>query len=408
MSEYEAALTQSLPRVARAVPRNASILLSILDRLRDGSVDLSLPDGRSLRLGSGACAARVLAHDWSMFDTVLGKGDIGLAESYIDGRWEADNLHGLLALLARNRPVLTRAIYGNALRLSACRLGHLLRANTREGSRRNIMAHYDLGNRFYENWLDASMSYSAALFEGDLTRPFDYAQRAKYRRILDQLGAKAGQTVLEIGCGWGGLAEVAAREYGLQVLGITLSPAQLEYARQRAASRGFGDLVRFELCDYRDVRGSYDHIVSIEMFEAVGERFWPAYFNQVRDRLKPDGRAALQVITIDDSLFSRYRRGTDFIQRYVFPGGMLPSPAVFRDKAAAGGLSIVDEFRFGQDYAHTLSLWSSRFEEQSLAVRALGFGDDFIRLWRFYLAYCEAAFRAGSTDVFHFTLGRAE
>lgn len=408
MSEIEAVLSRALPRMSGgAVPRGASAVLSLLDRLVDGSVDMALPDGQSLRLGRGVCAARVQIREWGMFDAILGKGDIGLAEAYIDGLWEADDLPAFLALLVRNREVLARAVYGNALRLIACRIGHLMRANTRGGSRRNIMAHYDLGNSFYEAWLDPSMSYSAALFEGDFSRPFDYAQRAKYRRILDQLDPKPGQTILEIGCGWGGLAEVAAHEYGLNVLGLTLSPAQLEYARRRAASRGFDDRARFELCDYRDVRGRFDHIVSIEMFEAVGERYWPTYFSQVRNCLKPGGRAAIQVITIDDALFSRYRRGTDFLQRYVFPGGMLPSPSVFRARAAERCLAVAAEHRFGHDYAHTLSLWARRFEAQLSNVRALGFGDDFIRLWRFYLAYCEAAFRAGSTDVFHFTLEHA-
>ena len=407
MSEFEAVLSRSLPRMRGAVPRGASVVLSLLDRLVDGSVDMTLPDGQSLRLGRGASAARVQIRDWRMFDAVLGKGDIGLAEAYIDGLWEADDLAAYLALLVRSRKVLERAVYGNALRLIAYRVGHLLRTNTRGGARRNIMAHYDLGNCFYEAWLDPSMSYSAALFEGDFSRPFDYAQRAKYRRILDQLDPKPGQTILEIGCGWGGLAEVAAREYGLNVLGLTLSPAQLDYARTRAATRGFEDRARFELCDYRDMRGKFDHIVSIEMFEAVGERYWPTYFSQVRSCLKPGGRAAVQVITIEDALFSRYRRGTDFIQRYVFPGGMLPAPSVFRERAEERGLAVADEYRFGQDYAHTLSLWATRFDAQLPAVRALGFGDDFIRLWRFYLAYCEAAFRAGSTDVCHFTLEHA-
>ena len=407
MSELELALSRTMQAFPASMPRRAATALSILDRLRAGSLELALPDGQCLQLGRGACAARMRINDWRVFDAALGKGDIGLAEAYIDGWWDTDNLPGLLTLLAKSRDVLKEAVYGNALRLLGDRLSHLLRANTRDGSRRNIMAHYDLGNRFYESWLDATMSYSAALFDGDHSRTFDDAQRAKYRRILDQLDAKPGQHVLEIGCGWGSFAEIATREYGLKVLGLTLSPAQLDYARQRAASRGFADLATFELRDYRDERGRYDHIVSIEMFEAVGERFWPTYFAQLRDRLEPGGRAVMQVITIDDALFGRYRRGTDFIQRYVFPGGMLPAPGIFRRRAADCGLQVRDELSFGRDYAHTLALWAARFEEMQATIRAQGFRDDFMRLWRFYLAYCEASFRAGSTDVYHFTLQHA-
>lgn len=404
MSELELALSRTMQAFPAVIPRRAATALAILDRLQAGSLEVELPDARCLQLGRGARVARMRVGDWRVFEVALDKGDIGLAEAYIDGWWEADDLPGLLTLLAKSRDVLRQAVYGNALRLLGYRLSHLLRANTRDGARRNIMAHYDLGNRFYETWLDGTMSYSAALFEPGGARSFEEAQRAKYRRILDQLDSKPGQHVLEIGCGWGGFAEIAASEYGLRVLGLTLSPAQLAYSRQRAASRGFADLVAFELCDYRDVRGHYDHIVSIEMFEAVGERFWPAYFAQLRDRLKPGGRAAVQVITIDDSLFDRYRRGTDFIQRYVFPGGMLPAPSVFRARAAACGLQVRDEFRFGPDYARTLARWAARFNEMQAAIRAQGFGEDFMRLWRFYLAYCEAGFRAGSTDVYQFTL----
>lgn len=407
MSEFELALSRTIQALPASMPRRTATALAILDRLRAGSLELALPDAQCLQLGRGGCVARMRVEDWRVFDVALGKGDIGLAEAYIDGWWDSDNLPGLLTLLAKSRDVLKEAVYGNALRLLGYRLKHLMRSNTREGSRRNIVAHYDLGNRFYETWLDATMSYSAALFDGDHSRSLEDAQRAKYRRILDQLDAAPGQQVLEIGCGWGGFAEIATREYGLRVLGLTISPAQLEYARQRAAARGYADLATFELCDYRDVRGRYDHVVSIEMFEAVGERYWPTFFAQLCDRLKPGGRAAVQVITIDDALFGRYRRGTDFIQRYVFPGGMLPAPAAFRRRATACGLRVCGEFSFGHDYAHTLALWAARFERMQGAIRAQGFREDFVRLWRFYLAYCEASFRAGSTDVYHFTLQHA-
>lgn len=407
MTEFEFALSRTLQVPAAPMPRRAATAIALLGRLSIGALELQLPDAQCLHLGRGACVARMRIRDWRVFDAALGKGDIGLGEAYVDGWWDTDNLPGLLTLLAKSRDVLSEAVYGNVLRLIGYRVSDLLRPNTRSGSRRNVMAHYDLGNRFYEAWLDATMSYSAALFEGDRSRSLEDAQRAKYRRILKRIAARPGQTVLEIGCGWGGFAEVATREFGLRVLGLTLSPAQLGYARERAAAGGFADMAVFELRDYREVGGVYDHIVSIEMFEAVGERFWPTYFTRLRDRLKPGGRAVVQTITIDDTLFDRYRRGTDFIRRYVFPGGMLPSPQVFRRRAADCGLSIRDELRFGQDYAHTLALWAERFEQMHGVVRAQGFRDDHIRLWHFYLAYCEAGFRAGSTDVHQFTLESA-
>jgi cyclopropane-fatty-acyl-phospholipid synthase len=267
------------------------------------------------------------------------------------------------------------------------------------------MAHYDLGNDFYTLWLDPTMSYSSALFSGDAQRSLQAAQLAKYRRILRCLNARPGQRVLEIGCGWGGFAEVAAREAGLDVLGVTLSPAQLEYARQRIAKAGLNEQVRLELCDYRDLSGEkFDHIVSIEMFEAVGERWWPSYFKTLARMLAPEGRAMVQSITIQDELFPRYRRGTDFIQQHVFPGGMLPSPSAFSRQAAKAGLAVRDVFAFGPDYSRTLAEWSTRFEQQWPAIEAQGFDQRFLRLWRFYLGYCQAGFNSGCTDVMQFEL----
>ena len=406
MSEFEAVLSRSLPRMRGAVPRGASVVLSLLDRLVDGSVDMTLPDGQSLRLGRGASAARVQIREWRMFDAVLGKGDIGLAEAYIDGLWEADDLAAFLALLVRSRKVLERAVYGNALRLIAYRVGHLLRTNTRGGARRNIMAHYDLGNDFYRRWLDPTMSYSAALYSYGGERSMASAQLAKYRRILRCLGVRPGDRILEIGCGWGGFAETAAREAGAEVHGVTLSPSQLAWAEERLRVAGLDGQVRLELRDYRDLSGEYDHIVSIEMFEAVGERWWNTYFGQLSRLLKPEGRALIQTITIRDDLFARYRRGTDFIQQYVFPGGMLPSPAVFARNAQRSGLAVRDAFAFGPDYARTLAGWLAAFDAAWPEISRQGFDESFRRLWRFYLAYCEAGFRSGCTDVHQFELMR--
>jgi len=278
-----------------------------------------------------------------------------------------------------------------------------LRVNTRRGSRRNIMAHYDLGNDFYGAWLDPSMTYSAACFESD-TQDLVQAQQAKYRRILNQLQARPGQHILEVGCGWGGFAAFAAQEFGCKVTGITVSPAQLAYAQQRAQREGFADQVEFLLCDYRDVQGRFDHIVSIEMFEAVGERYWPAYFDKLQRLLEPAGKILIQTITIRDDLFASYRRGTDFIRSRIFPGGTLPAPGLFHVQASRGGFEVTDDYAFGADYTRTLRIWEQRFMAQQSHIQHLGFDERFIRLWRFYLAYCQAGFMAGNIDVRQFTL----
>ena len=293
------------------LPRATRLCLEMLDRLDGGALAVELPDGLRLRAGHGPLVAHLRVRDHAVFDEVLARGDIGFGEAWRDGRWEPEAPPGLLRLLSATRPRLQDAIYGRLFRLLGHRLQHLLRANTRSGSRRNIEAHYDLGNDFYALWLDPTMTYSAAVFASP-DESLHEAQLRKYRRILGELGAQPGQTILEVGCGWGGFAEVAATEFGCKVLGITLSPSQLEFARARAERGGWADKVDFELCDYRDVRGRYDHVVSIEMIEAVGERFWPTYFAQLSALLKPGGRCVVQAINIDDPLFARYRRGTDF------------------------------------------------------------------------------------------------
>ncbi|WP_407278660.1 cyclopropane-fatty-acyl-phospholipid synthase family protein [Aromatoleum evansii] len=382
-------------------PRATRLALELLESLEGGALVLELPGGGTTRLGHGPVRAHWHVQDHETFAATLARGDIGLGESYFAGLWDADDLTALLTLLAQNRERLGRAVYGRLLPLAGYRLWHALRANTRSGARRNIEAHYDLGNDFYALWLDATMSYSAAVF-ADAAEPLEEAQRRKYRRILERLGAQPGQTILEIGCGWGGFAEIAAKEFGCLVFGITLSPAQLAHARARAEREGFADRATFALCDYRDVLGEYDHVVSIEMIEAVGERFWPTYFATLARRLRRGGRCVVQAITIDEALFPRYRRGTDFIQRYVFPGGMLPTPAIMRRQAEAVGLAPVGDFAFGRDYARTLEHWRVRFDARHADVAAQGFDARFLRLWRFYLAYCEAGFLAGDIDVHHF------
>lgn len=388
------------------LPRATRLALEIFDRLDGGALAIELPDGTHLRAGHGPLVAHLRVRDHAVFDETLARGDIGFGESWMDGLWDTEDLTGLLTLLSRNRARIGEAIYGRMFRMLGHRIAHLLRANTRAGSRRNIEAHYDLGNDFYALWLDPSMTYSAAVFDSP-TESLHDAQLRKYRRILGELGVQPGQTLLEVGCGWGGFAEVAATEFGCRVLCITLSPSQLAYARARAERGGFADRVDFALCDYRDVRGQYDHVVSIEMIEAVGERFWPTYFAQLSALLKPGGRCVVQAITIADALFGRYRRGTDFIQRHVFPGGMLPSPAEVGRQAQDAGLAVVGDFAFGRDYARTLAHWHARFEAQWPAIKAQGFDERFRRMWRFYLAYCEAGFETGDIDVHHYVFAHA-
>ena len=384
-------------RGAPGLGSDTRLIFDMLEGLRGGRLEIRLPDGASRLFGEGEHGVTLQVHDEALFRQVLARGDIGLAEAYLDGAWDSSDVTGLLSLLASNRQVLKKAVYGSWRKLLAARVRHWLNGNSRAGSKRNIMAHYDLGNEFYKLWLDPSMSYSSALYRAVDDGDLETAQRAKYRRILRRLRADAGQRVLEIGCGWGGFAELAVGE-GLQVTGLTLSPAQLAWAKQRVPA---ADL---RLQDYRDTREQFDHVVSIEMFEAVGERWWPAYFRAVARALKPGGRAVIQSITIRDDLFAQYRRGTDFIQQYVFPGGMLPSPAAFRAAAARQGLVVRGEYAFGHDYARTLAEWRHAFEANWPQIAELGFDEHFRRLWRLYLCYCEAGFLAGNIDVVQFEL----
>ena len=384
-------------RGSEPLARDTRNVFELLEKLSGGLLEIRLPDASRALFGDGESGVTLQVHDEALFSQVLARGDIGLAEAYIDGHWDTSDLTGLLSLLARNREALAKAVYGSWRQLLAARLRHWVNRNSRAGSKRNIMAHYDLGNDFYRLWLDPSMSYSAAIFRAADADSLAAAQDAKYRRILERLQGRAGESVLEIGCGWGGFAEMAEND-GLHVTGLTLSPAQLEWAQRRVPQ---ADL---RLQDYRDVQEQFEHIVSIEMFEAVGERWWPAYFGTIARALRPGGRAVVQSITIRDDLFPAYRRGTDFIQQYIFPGGMLPSRSAFRKAAARKGLQVTDEFAFGRDYARTLAHWRVAFEANWPQIAALGFDEKFRRLWRLYLCYCEAGFLAGNIDVVQFEL----
>ncbi|MET0917871.1 MAG: cyclopropane-fatty-acyl-phospholipid synthase family protein [Burkholderiales bacterium] len=404
MKPYEADLTRP-----PAVPRAGRLLLALLSRLRYGSLRVNTPDGVSFffegELPGPSASLDVI--DWRACGELLRRGDVGFAEGYIERLWDTEDLAGLITLAAMNRAGVERAVYGHWWGQVLYRLRHFLRANTRTGSRRNIAAHYDLGNEFYRLWLDRTMTYSAGMFGDDPTCSLEAAQFAKYERVLERLGARRGDRILEIGCGWGGFAAHAAQTRGCDVVGITLSEEQLEWAENRSRKEGFEHRARFQLLDYRDTVGTYDYVVSLEMYEAVGERYWPVYFRTLRERLKPSGKAMIQAITIDDELFDRYRRGSDFVQQHVFPGGMLASPQVLREQIERAGLAITDAFGFGEEYRETLRRWRARFNMAASDVRRLGFDERFLRLWNFYLAYCEAGFRARSTDVFQVELRRA-
>jgi cyclopropane-fatty-acyl-phospholipid synthase len=392
-------------------PPPARRVLGLLARLEHGVLELQCPDGRALRLGSGPRRASVRLHDWSVFTRTLRSGDIGLAEAYLDGSWDTPDLPGLLTLLLAGREDLERVVYGAWWGRLWHLARHALNRNTRRGSAKNIHAHYDLGNAFYALWLDRSMSYSSAWFDGDRTQPLEAAQHAKLCRALREADVRPGCRLLEVGCGWGGLAQVAARDFGASVTGITLSAEQLAWATERVDAAGLGERCELRLQDYRDLAAQheaapFDAVVSIEMFEAVGREYWRGYFDMLRRCLKPGGRACIQSITIRDDLFDRYVRSSDFIQQYVFPGGLLPSVSAFEAEAQRAGFSIEKRLHFGPDYAETLRRWRAAFTAREAALPSLGFDARFVRTWHFYLAYCEAAFVQGNTDVVQFTLRR--
>lgn len=398
--------TTSAPTFAATLPRPARRVLALLNHLQHGSLDLQTPEGEMLHFGDGRePRAAIRITDWQVCATALASGDVGFAESFVDGQWTSPDLRALLELLVRNRTALESLVYGGFWGGLLHRVRHLLNRNTRHGSRKNIHAHYDLGNAFYKLWLDPTMNYSSAWFAGAPEGTLDAAQQAKMRRALAEAGVTPGSRVLEIGCGWGAVAEVAARDFDAQLTGVTLSTEQLAWAQQRLQTAGLSADLRLQ--DYRDIDDEpFDAIVSIEMFEAVGREYWEGYFRTVHAKLKPGGRACIQSITIRDDLFDRYVRSTDFIQQYIFPGGLLPSPSQFRAHAEKAGLRVVNELAFGADYAETLRRWREAFLRHEGPVRELGFDGRFMRLWEFYLAYCEAAFAAGNTDVMQFTLVR--
>jgi cyclopropane-fatty-acyl-phospholipid synthase len=403
MDEFEA-----WPNIRHAPAAFRAALRIAARNWRWGAITFVLPTGAEIPIRGPEPGpdARLVVRDYRCMRRVLAAGDIGFAEGYMAQEWDTPDLSAVLESASLNFDRLQRLVNGDLLSRAVNHLGHVFRANSRRGARRNIHAHYDLGNAFYERWLDSTMTYSAAQFERP-DEPLSQAQRNKYGALARSMALGPANHVLEIGCGWGGFAAFAAGEIGAKVTGITISREQYEFARRRMFELGLAERVDIRMVDYRDVDGQFDRVASIEMFEAVGERYWPAYFEKIRDVLSPGGRAGLQIITIRDELFDAYRNRADFIQKYVFPGGMLGSEQRLRQEIARAGLEWREISRFGQHYARTLSEWAARFQGAWDDIRALGFDERFRRLWRFYLSYCEAGFRTGRTNVIQLGLGKA-
>ncbi len=398
----------SSPSLADSAPAAAHAVFRLMRKLKHGTLKVHLPEGNALNFGSAVdteLRASIRLRNWNPCAAALKSGDIGFAESFIAGDWTTPDLTALLTLFIANRDEVETVIYGSWWGSLLYRAKHLFNRNSRRGSAKNIHAHYDLGNEFYRLWLDPTMNYSSAWFEGHRSGDLVQAQHAKVRRALVECGVEPGDRVLEIGCGWGALAEAAARDFGATVTGVTLSHEQLAWGQQRLADAELPGELRYQ--DYRDIAdGPFDAIASIEMFEAVGREYWPGFFATLNAQLKPGGKACVQSITIRDDLFERYLKSTDFIQQYIFPGGLLPSVGAFRAAAAQAGLRVVNELDFGLDYAETLKRWRASFLAADGPVRKLGFDTRFMRIWEFYLGYCEAAFATRNTSVVQFTLQR--
>jgi cyclopropane-fatty-acyl-phospholipid synthase len=400
MSDLIVLTPENVDKALPDLPRIVRLALGFGSRLRRGTLDVTLPDGRRVRLGGmePGPAAEMTITSYAFASRLVNGGDIGIAEAYLHREWDTPDLTQFLYLFCVNHDLIQVMLGNNPLMRFVQIVRHWFNRNTKRQARKNIYAHYDIGNAFYSAWLDPSMTYSSAIFE-DSTQDLTAAQNNKYRRLAEAIDLKPGQKVLEIGCGWGGFAEYAAKNYGAHVTGLTISTEQRDFARKRMQDAGLGDKVEIKFQDYRDERGQYDRIASIEMIEAVGEQFWPQYFSQLRDRLLPGGLIGIQAITIQDKFFQTYRREVDFIQRYVFPGGMLPSPEILKSLGARYGVPVIKERIFGLDYAKTLATWRDSFRAAWPSLTPLGFDDRFRRLWEYYLAYCEAGFLSGNIDV---------
>ena len=376
-------------------------VLHALRSLKKGTFSVTLPGGREIFYHGPESGIRadMRINDWNALDYIATRGDVGLGEGYMMGLWDTTDLKSTLQLLTENIEAFDKTyVDGSSLYKIFYAMKKKLRLNTTEGSLKNIKAHYDLGNEFYKLWLDKTMTYSGALFNGDANRPLEEAQKTKYQRILGRLDPSIGDHILEVGCGWGGFMEEAARK-GYRVTGVTLSSEQAIFARERLEKTGLEHLSVVRLQDYRDVTEKFDHIVSIGMFEHVGEEFWGEYMAKLRSALKPGGKIMVQSIVVRDDRFKSYRKSCDFAREHIFPGGLLPCVTRFKAEAERAGLQVADTFFFGSDYAITLENWLERFDANLQKIRELGYGDDFIRKWRFYLTGAAATFRSGRINL---------
>jgi cyclopropane-fatty-acyl-phospholipid synthase len=389
------------------LPRYFARVFAMTKGMNNGRVDFVLPDGRTFRAegANPGPVAELRIHNHDLFARLIREGDLGFCDAYLDEWWSTPDLQAFMDLVHADNDSIYDGFPGMGLVRMAEQFRFWLQRNNKKQARKNISYHYDLGNEFYGLWLDDTMTYSSALFETG-QESHEAAQIAKYASMIDQMGAQAGDHILEIGCGWGGFAEYAAKERGIRVTGLTISEEQIKYARERIEKAGLSDMVDFKLQDYRDEKGTYDGIASIEMFEAVGEQYWPAYFNTVRDRLKPGKNATLQIITVQDRRWEVYKRGVDFIQKYIFPGGMLPSPKALRAQVVKAGLSIERSIEFGPSYSISLRRWHDTFNERWDQIAAMGFDDRFRRMWNFYLTSCAATFESANCDVTQITIKR--
>ncbi|MAM62382.1 MAG: SAM-dependent methyltransferase [Maritimibacter sp.] len=394
-------------RGQHGLPRYFAQVFHIAGKIGKGRIDFVMPDGRVFRAEGKAIGqvAEVHIHSDDVFARLVREGDLGFCDSYIEGGWSTPDLQAFLDFIQDGNDVLYAGFNGAGLVRTYERFRHWLQRNTKRQAKKNISAHYDLGNDFYTLWLDETMTYSSALFRTG-QESLEKAQTQKYASMVDQIGAQPGDHVLEIGCGWGGFAEYAAGERGLRVTCLTISQEQYNYAVERIEKAGLSDMVTFKLQDYRNETGQYDGIASIEMFEAVGQKYWPVYFETLKKCLKPGKRATLQIITLTERRYERYRKGVDFIQKYIFPGGMLPSKTVLREEIEKAGLALRDQIAFGESYSQTLRRWFETFNDKWDQVSALGFDDRFRRMWNFYLAGCAAAFHSQNCDVVQVTIGK--
>ena len=389
------------------LPRYFSQVFDMARRMERGRLDFHMPDGRIFRAEGSepGPVAELHVNDPDIFTRLVRDGDLAFSESYMQGGWSTPDLQAFMDLIHAGNDEVYDGFPGMKLVRAYEMFRFWLQSNTKKQAKKNISAHYDLGNEFYGLWLDDTMTYSSAKFDSG-QESLEKAQTAKYASMVDQMGAQAGDHVLEIGCGWGGFAEYAATERGLKVTGLTISREQHAYAVERMKRAGLADQVEIKMQDYRDERGIYDGIASIEMFEAVGQKYWPTYFETVRDRLRPGKSATLQIITIQDKRWDVYRKGVDYIQKYIFPGGMLPAPSILRDEVEKAGLMVARSIEFGESYSQTLRRWYETFNARWDEVAALGFDDQFRRMWNFYLTSCAAAFQTGICDVTQITVRR--